>query len=173
MDHATPQRSLSDSSTDLAAGIRRAWQSESADVVMPSFTHLQRAQPISAGAEALAWAAMFDATTIDCVDARTIERIRCPLGSGAIAGTSLPIDPTHIEQLADDATASSAMTAIRRARSNSIEHTASRDVALRLRLRLRHDRPAPLPLGRAVDHLHDHRVRLHQDRRPVHDRRRR
>ena len=27
----------------------------SADVVMPSFTHLQRAQPISAGAEALAW----------------------------------------------------------------------------------------------------------------------
>ena len=40
---------------------------------------------------------------------------------------------------------------------------------LRLPLRLRHDLPAPLPLGRAVDHLHDHRVRLHQDRRPVHD----
>src|SRR5439155_12281039 len=32
----------------------------SGDVVMPSYTHLQRAQPILAGAEALAWAAMFD-----------------------------------------------------------------------------------------------------------------
>src|SRR5690606_30034600 len=31
----------------------------SRDVVMPSFTHLQRAQPIAAGAEALAWASMF------------------------------------------------------------------------------------------------------------------
>src|SRR6195952_123024 len=32
----------------------------SSAVVMPSFTHLQRAQPISAGAEALAWAKMLD-----------------------------------------------------------------------------------------------------------------
>src|SRR5438309_4931905 len=32
----------------------------SISIVMPSYTHLQRAQPISAAAEALAWAAMFD-----------------------------------------------------------------------------------------------------------------
>jgi argininosuccinate lyase len=60
------------------------------DVVMPSFTHLQRAQPISAGAEALAWAEAF-----------RVARGRfgnsdgalwySPLGSGAIAGTSLPL----------------------------------------------------------------------------------
>src|SRR5437764_6992745 len=31
----------------------------SRDIVMPSYTHMQRAQPISAGAEALAWAEMF------------------------------------------------------------------------------------------------------------------
>src|SRR5688572_23413005 len=34
--------------------------SRSANIVMPSFTHLQRAQPISAGAEALAWCAMLE-----------------------------------------------------------------------------------------------------------------
>src|SRR4051812_3135518 len=65
----------------------------SKDTVMPSFTHLQRAQPISAGAEALAWAESFDA------DQHLIEAFRgrvtmfMPLGSGAIAGTSLPLDP--------------------------------------------------------------------------------
>jgi argininosuccinate lyase len=32
----------------------------SSEIVIPSFTHLQRAQPIVAGAEALAWAVMFD-----------------------------------------------------------------------------------------------------------------
>src|SRR6266581_4280924 len=60
----------------------------STDIVMPSFTHLQRAQPISAAAEALAWAAAFD---------RALERFHrfadvfeWPLGSGAIAGSSLP-----------------------------------------------------------------------------------
>ena len=46
----------------------------------------------------------------------------------------------------------------------------SRDCACDFLFTLCHDLPAPLPLGRAVDHLHDHRVLLHQDRRPVHDR---
>jgi argininosuccinate lyase len=62
----------------------------STDVVMPSYTHLQRAQPISAGAEALAWASAFD---------RALQRfhifadaLEFPLGSGAIAGSSLPLD---------------------------------------------------------------------------------
>ncbi|MFT3784548.1 MAG: argininosuccinate lyase [Tepidisphaeraceae bacterium] len=58
----------------------------SSDVVMPSFTHLQRAQPINAGAEALAWSEFFDSFQI-------YSHERMPLGSGAIAGTSLPLDP--------------------------------------------------------------------------------
>jgi argininosuccinate lyase len=60
-------------------------------VVMPSYTHLQRAQPISAAAEAYAWAEMFlrDQLRVGwSVDDRAI-----PLGSGAIAGSSLPLDP--------------------------------------------------------------------------------
>src|SRR6476660_884931 len=43
--------------------LRRAFGAlaiRSADIVMPSFTHLQRAQPISAGAEAIAWETMLE-----------------------------------------------------------------------------------------------------------------
>jgi argininosuccinate lyase len=59
---------------------------------MPSFTHLQRAQPISAGAELLAWATFFfnAAERYDMIEPDVSNRM--PLGSGAIAGTSLPID---------------------------------------------------------------------------------
>src|SRR5438552_2295230 len=60
----------------------------SSDVVMPSYTHLQRAQPILAGAEALAWVEMF--LRDDGRIAHLSGRIRhgfMPLGSGAIAGT--------------------------------------------------------------------------------------
>ena len=70
----------------------------SASIVMPSFTHLQRAQPICAGAEALAWAEAF-----------SIAQFRfglsdgalwySPLGSGAIAGTSLPLGWKRDEEI--------------------------------------------------------------------------
>jgi len=62
------------------------------DVVMPSFTHLQRAQPITAGAELLAWATFFYAAAerYDMIEPDLSNRM--PLGSGAIAGSSLAID---------------------------------------------------------------------------------
>jgi len=92
----------------------------SQNIVMPSFTHLQRAQPIAAGAEALAWATMFNADGQRAlVCALDNNDDLSPLGSGAIAGTSLPIDAT--------------MTAEELCFSgpplNSIEATASRDQA--------------------------------------------
>jgi len=59
-------------------------------VVMPSYTHLQRAQPISAGAEALAWCSLLSENFNRTSDFMPTQE--CPLGSGAIAGTSLPID---------------------------------------------------------------------------------
>ena len=73
----------------------------SAAVVMPSFTHLQRAQPISGGAEALAWCHMFvkDMWHIDMDHSAESSFTESPLGSGAIAGTSLPIDPTQTARL--------------------------------------------------------------------------
>ena len=40
----------------LLPRIHSVWPSEARDIVMPSYTHLQRAQPICRGPEALAWA---------------------------------------------------------------------------------------------------------------------
>jgi argininosuccinate lyase len=97
---------------DLAARSR--------DSVMPSFTHLQRAQPICAGAEALAWCWMFER------DRRYLEINAAglygelPLGSGAIAGTSLPLDVDLTAELLDFDSAWA---------TNSIEQTATRDAA--------------------------------------------
>jgi argininosuccinate lyase len=95
----------------------------SRDVVMPSYTHLQRAQPICAGAEALAWCVMFDNDGSRVVRAGYgifSEGIESPLGSGAIAGTSLPIDAHATAKY---------LTALSAPR-NSIERTASRDTAI-------------------------------------------
>jgi argininosuccinate lyase len=105
---------------------------KSADVVMPSFTHLQRAQPIVAAAEALAWAAMFDSDK-----SRGPRIAKLPLGSGAIAGSSLPLDwNTAIQQLVFIDAAGDETTAFELSQfnmdlapKNSIERTASRDSA--------------------------------------------
>jgi argininosuccinate lyase len=61
------------------------------DIVMPAYTHLQRAQPILAGSAMLAYVEMLHRDAQRLLDAR--KRINvCPLGSGAVAGTSLPLD---------------------------------------------------------------------------------
>ena len=59
--------------------------------VMPGYTHLQRAQPISFAQHLMAYAAMFrrDVTRLEDCKAQLDE---CPLGSGALAGTTYPID---------------------------------------------------------------------------------
>lgn len=61
------------------------------DVYIPGYTHLQRAQPVSMAHHLLAYVEMFgrDAERMAEVGARANW---CPLGSGAIAGTTLPID---------------------------------------------------------------------------------
>ena len=68
---------------------RRARECRSA--VMPGYTHLQRAQPISFAQHLLAYGAMFrrDVTRLEDCRKRLNE---CPLGSGALAGTTYPID---------------------------------------------------------------------------------
>ena len=68
---------------------RRAREYQTA--VMPGYTHLQRAQPISFAQHLLAYGAMFrrDVTRLEDCRRRLNE---CPLGSGALAGTTYPID---------------------------------------------------------------------------------
>jgi len=65
------------------------------DVSIPGYTHLQRAQPVSVAHHLLAYVEMFSR------DISRFERLHddanwCPLGSGAIAGTTLPIDRNFV-----------------------------------------------------------------------------
>ncbi len=62
-----------------------------AAVIMPGFTHLQTAQPITFGHHMLAWNAMLERDTARLIDCQ--KRLnQCPLGSAALAGTSFPIN---------------------------------------------------------------------------------
>jgi argininosuccinate lyase len=60
-------------------------------VVMPGYTHLQRAQPVCASHHLLAWIEMLERDRTRLSDVAGKANV-CPLGSGAIAGTTLPID---------------------------------------------------------------------------------
>jgi len=60
-------------------------------VLMPGYTHLQRAQPIRLAHHLLAWAEMLDRDRGRVVDART-RLNESPLGCAALAGTTYPID---------------------------------------------------------------------------------
>ncbi|MGE3246010.1 MAG: argininosuccinate lyase [Beijerinckiaceae bacterium] len=62
-----------------------------AGAVMPGFTHLQSAQPVTLGHHLLAYVEMLGRDRGRLADAR--RRLNeCPLGAGALAGTSFPID---------------------------------------------------------------------------------
>ncbi len=61
------------------------------DVILPGFTHLQVAQPVSFGHHMLAYVEMFSRDAQRMQDVR--KRVNClPLGAAALAGTSYPLD---------------------------------------------------------------------------------
>jgi argininosuccinate lyase len=64
---------------------------KNADVIIPGYTHLQRAQPVYLAHHLLAYAEMFDRDSQRLVDSFARVNV-CPLGSGAIAGSTLPLD---------------------------------------------------------------------------------
>ena len=89
------------------------------DTVMPGYTHLQRAQPVLLAHHLLAYVEMFqrDGERFrDCI----LRTDACPLGSCALAGTSLPIDRAHTAKL----------LGFSRASGNSIDSVSDRDFAL-------------------------------------------
>ncbi|MTJ79850.1 MAG: argininosuccinate lyase [Telmatospirillum sp.] len=75
---------------DLQAALLDKAEAHSA-TVMPGFTHLQAAQPITFGHHLLAYVDMFGRDRSRLADAR-VRMNECPLGSAALAGTSFPID---------------------------------------------------------------------------------
>lgn len=61
------------------------------DTVMPGYTHMQRAQPVTFGHHLLAYVEMFQRDLSRLAD--TKKRMdECPLGSGALAGTTYPLN---------------------------------------------------------------------------------
>ncbi len=62
-----------------------------AETIMPGFTHLQVAQPVTFGHHLMAWYEMLERDYQRLLDCRTRLNV-CPLGAAALAGTTFPID---------------------------------------------------------------------------------
>ncbi len=92
---------------------------EHAASIMPGFTHLQTAQPVTLGHHLMAYYEMFRRDRARLADART-RMNECPLGSAALAGTGFPIDRA--------ATASA--LGFDRPTANSLDAVSDRDFAL-------------------------------------------
>ncbi|ATQ42221.1 argininosuccinate lyase [Caulobacter mirabilis] len=90
-----------------------------ADVLMPGFTHLQPAQPVTFGHHLMAYVEMFGRDAGRFRDAR--ERMNeCPLGAAALAGSPFPIDREMTAKALGFA----------RPTANSLDSVSSRDFAL-------------------------------------------
>jgi argininosuccinate lyase len=92
---------------------------QTADAAMPAYTHLQRAEPVLIGHWLLAYVEMFLRDAERLADCRKRLNV-CPLGSGAVAGATLPLD----RALMADSLGFDGATA------NSIDATSDRDFAL-------------------------------------------
>jgi argininosuccinate lyase len=66
-------------------------------LVIPAYTHLRRAQPVLATHQLLSWCEKFQRDRDRLADCRKRTNL-LPLGSGALAGTSLPIDREHVQK---------------------------------------------------------------------------
>ena len=99
------------------------------DTIMPGFTHLQTAQPVTFGHHVLAWFEMLlrDLERLQEVRDRTN---RMPLGAAALAGTSYPIDrQITMELLGFDAIAENSLDAVSD-RDFAIDFTAAAAISL-------------------------------------------
>jgi len=91
------------------------------DAVMPGYTHLQRAQPVTLAHWLCAWAEALERDLGRFGDA--LERLdECPLGSGALAGSGLPLDRKAV----------ALSLGFARPSLNSMDAVADRDFALEL-----------------------------------------
>lgn len=91
------------------------------DTIMPGFTHLQKAQPITLAHHMGAYFEMFRRDRGRLHD--IYERMNyCPLGSGALAGTTYPLDREYVAQLLE----------FKGATENSMDSVSDRDYVIEL-----------------------------------------
>jgi argininosuccinate lyase len=106
----------------LLGGLRAALLGVAGDhieTVMPGYTHLQRAQPVTLAHHLLAYVAMFERDDERFAQARARADVM-PLGAGALAGTTLPIDRAMVARELGFA----------RIAENSIDAVSDRDFAV-------------------------------------------
>ncbi len=94
---------------------------EHTETIMPGFTHLQKAQPITLAHHLGAYFEMFKRDLTRLTDIR-VRLNECPLGSGALAGTTYPLDREYAAQLLD----------FDHATSNSMDSVSDRDYLIEL-----------------------------------------
>src|SRR5207253_2704041 len=115
--HVREQAALALEELSLLLGELAERAGRERDTLLPGDTHRQRAQPVSAAYYFCAWGAMF---------ARDLELIRAaaspemPLGAGALAGTSLPVDREVVRKL----------LRFERVTANGLDTVGDRDFAL-------------------------------------------
>jgi len=96
---------------DALALVTLSFAEAEADTLMPGYTHLQRGQPVTLGHHLLAWVEMLDRDRIRFAAAAEAAA-ESPLGAGALAGSTLGLDPPSGQM------------------RNSIDAVADRDFAL-------------------------------------------
>lgn len=90
-----------DTTTSLLADLRDLQRAlvqlatRHADALIPGYTHLQRAQPVHFAHHLLAYTEMFERDVDRFLDATHRANV-CPLGSGALAGSTLPLDRAFV-----------------------------------------------------------------------------
>ena len=104
--------------TRLQKGLIQLAQAE-ADTIMPGFTHLQTAQPVTFGHHLLAWNEMLQRDYERLLDTRKRVNLS-PLGAAALAGTTYPIDRLMTAEL----------LGFERPTSNSLDSVSDRDFAI-------------------------------------------
>jgi argininosuccinate lyase len=110
------------------AGLQRALVSlgeKNADVIIPGYTHLQRAQPVYLAHHLLAYVEMLERDCERLWDCHSRVNI-CPLGSGAIAGSTLPLDRALVAKLLGFVDASGKVQLTQ----NSMDAVSDRDFAV-------------------------------------------
>ena len=114
--------------TDLQKALLTVAQ-QNVDVILPGFTHLQVAQPVSFGHHMLAYVEMFSRDAERMVDVR--RRVnRLPLGAAALAGTSYPLDRERVARtLGMDGVCQNSLDAVSD-RDFAIEFTAAASLVM-------------------------------------------
>ena len=140
----------------IAPRARSISRSATPTTIMPGFTHLQVAQPVTFGHHLLAYDAMLARDMERLADCR--RRVnRLPLGSAALAGTSFPIDRERVaRELGFDGLC-----------TNSLDAVSDRDFAIEFAAAAALVDDAPVALRRGAGPVDEPALRLRRARRPL------